>query len=73
MIQNTTLARYQSYYRPDDAAEITMPLFVKINEAQEDCYAHTHDFSELIIITAGDGEHWIDGETYSVKAGDIFA
>ena len=33
---------------------------------------HTHDFSELIIITAGDGEHWIDGETYSVKAGDIF-
>ena len=33
---------------------------------------HTHDFSELIIITAGDGEHWINGETYSVRAGDIF-
>lgn len=33
---------------------------------------HTHDFSELIIITAGGGEHWINGETYSVRAGDIF-
>lgn len=33
---------------------------------------HTHDFSELIIITAGGGEHWIDGETYPVRAGDIF-
>jgi len=33
---------------------------------------HTHDFSELIIITAGGGEHWIDGVTYPVTAGDIF-
>lgn len=33
---------------------------------------HTHDFSELVIITAGGGEHWIDGETYPVTAGDIF-
>ena len=22
---------------------------------------HTHDFSELVIITAGGGEHWING------------
>ena len=33
---------------------------------------HTHDFSELIIITAGGGEHWINGITYPVAAGDIF-
>lgn len=33
---------------------------------------HTHDFSELVIITAGGGEHWIDGVTYPVTAGDIF-
>ena len=33
---------------------------------------HTHDFSELIIITAGGGEHWINGVTYPVTAGDIF-
>ena len=33
---------------------------------------HTHDFSELIIITGGGGEHWINGATYQVAAGDIF-
>lgn len=33
---------------------------------------HTHDFSELILITNGGGEHWIDGVTYPVTAGDIF-
>ena len=33
---------------------------------------HTHDFAELIIITAGGGEHWINGVTYPVTAGDIF-
>ena len=33
---------------------------------------HTHDFSELVIITAGGGEHCINGITYPVKAGDIF-
>ena len=33
---------------------------------------HTHDFSELVIITAGGGEHWINGVSYPVRAGDIF-
>ena len=33
---------------------------------------HSHDFSELIIITSGGGEHWINGVTYPVSAGDIF-
>lgn len=33
---------------------------------------HTHDFSELIIITGGGGEHWINGSAYPVAAGDIF-
>ena len=33
---------------------------------------HTHDFSELIIITAGGGDHWINGDIYQVQTGDIF-
>lgn len=33
---------------------------------------HTHDFAELIVITRGGGQHWINGETYPVSAGDIF-
>lgn len=34
---------------------------------------HSHDFSELVIITEGYGVHWIDGDDYPVTAGDIFA
>jgi len=33
---------------------------------------HTHDFAELIIITNGGGNHWINGTNYQVSAGDIF-
>ncbi|MCQ2378503.1 MAG: helix-turn-helix domain-containing protein [Victivallaceae bacterium] len=33
---------------------------------------HTHDFAELIIITRGGGEHWINGDVYPVSAGDVF-
>ena len=33
---------------------------------------HTHDFSELVIITDGVGEHWINGASYRVETGDIF-
>lgn len=33
---------------------------------------HSHDFSELVIVTEGYGIHWIDGEEYPVSAGDIF-
>lgn len=33
---------------------------------------HTHDFAELVVISQGGGEHWIDGESYDVSAGDVF-
>lgn len=33
---------------------------------------HSHDFSELVVITEGYGIHWIDGDDYPVAAGDIF-
>lgn len=33
---------------------------------------HSHDFSELVIITEGYGVHRIDGVDYPVAAGDIF-
>lgn len=33
---------------------------------------HSHDFSELVVITEGYGVHWIDGDDYPVTAGDIF-
>ncbi len=33
---------------------------------------HYHDFSELIIITGGTGAHWIEGDEYLVRVGDVF-
>lgn len=33
---------------------------------------HCHDFSELVLITAGSGSQFIDGAEYPVTAGDVF-
>ena len=33
---------------------------------------HWHDFSELVIITSGDGIQNINGRSYQVSAGDVF-
>lgn len=33
---------------------------------------HWHDFSELVIITSGQGVHNINGTSYTVSAGDVF-
>ena len=33
---------------------------------------HTHDFSELVIITGGQAVHVIDGREYHITCGDIF-
>ena len=34
---------------------------------------HNHDYSELVIIVSGIGIHNIEGNSYPVKSGDIFA
>lgn len=33
---------------------------------------HEHDFSELVIITEGSGQHIIDGEEYPIHPGDVY-
>jgi len=33
---------------------------------------HTHDFSELVVITKGEADHFIDNETYRVTAGNVY-
>lgn len=33
---------------------------------------HAHDFAELVIITEGQGMHQIEGDSYAVKAGDVY-
>jgi len=33
---------------------------------------HSHDFCELVIITAGTGLQWLEGDDFPVTAGDVF-
>ena len=33
---------------------------------------HSHDFSELVIVTRGSAIHWLEGAEFSVYAGDVF-
>jgi AraC-like DNA-binding protein len=33
---------------------------------------HHHDFHELVLIGKGSGKHWIDGQPFEVKEGDVF-
>ena len=33
---------------------------------------HSHDFSELVIVTEGHGIHWVEGDEFPVTAGDAF-
>lgn len=37
-----------------------------------DFAVHTHDFSELVIITSGKATHFIDSQEYTVQEGDTF-
>src|SRR5580704_133854 len=34
-------------------------------------YRHTHDFHEMLYVTEGQGEHWINGQSQQIKAGHI--
>lgn len=34
--------------------------------------AHTHEFDEMLIVTGGTAVHQYDGETVSIKRGDVF-
>lgn len=33
---------------------------------------HTHDFSELALITGGSAMHWLEGDDFPIMAGDVF-
>ncbi len=35
-------------------------------------FKHTHDFDEIVIITKGSGKQYVNNESYSVAAGDVF-
>ena len=72
---DTVVANHADFFPPDGCPVALRAISGDRPEQHEKDLTdirHTHDFSELIIITAGEGEHWIDGVTYEVSAGDIF-
>jgi AraC family L-rhamnose operon transcriptional activator RhaR/AraC family L-rhamnose operon regulatory protein RhaS len=48
------------------------PIVVLRREPQEPFGPHTHEFSELVIITGGHGLHVTGGESWPLAVGDVF-
>lgn len=49
-----------------------MPLAVFRTKADDRLEMHTHDFYELVVVSAGYGRHHINGNNYPIAAGDVF-
>jgi len=48
------------------------PIAVERRDPQEPFGLHTHEFSELVIITGGRGQHVTGSESWPLSAGDVF-
>jgi AraC-like DNA-binding protein len=53
---------------PDDG----FPIVVERRDPQEPFGLHAHEFSEIVIITGGKGEHITGEDSYELVAGDTF-
>jgi AraC-like DNA-binding protein len=59
---------YQNHFPRQD-----FRLFVEVLELHTPTIKeHAHEFSELVVILAGQARHWINGEEYPLSAGDVF-
>ena len=58
--------------RSDFLANKAVPLKLIRRDPQESYGLHSHEFSELVIVYRGSGEHLIYGERRNVSAGDVF-
>jgi AraC-like DNA-binding protein len=59
--------KVSDWFHPDG-----FPLSIVLKEPQERFTMHTHEFSEIVIVFAGDALHVIGRESRPVMAGDIF-
>lgn len=48
------------------------PIEVQRRDPQEPFGLHTHEFSEIVIVTGGQGLHVIGKESWTLSAGDVF-
>ena len=72
----TIQAHGENYFGPGN-----FPIFVnrprmeapvEVDEHDLTEIPHYHDFSELVVVVSGTGVHWVEGEEYAVRAGDVF-
>ncbi len=61
------ILRRQDWFHEDG-----FPLAVERRDPQEAFGPHTHEFSELVIITAGQGLHVVGTDSWQLSAGDVF-
>ncbi|QDS94994.1 HTH-type transcriptional activator RhaR [Roseimaritima multifibrata] len=59
--------RKQDWFHPDG-----FPIAVERRDPQEPFGLHSHEFSEIVIITGGKGVHITGEDTYELTAGDTF-
>ena len=62
----------QELVSSDFLADKAMPLKLIRRDPQGNYGLHSHEFSELVAVYRGTGEHLIYGEVRKVKAGDVF-
>ncbi len=65
-MQHATL-KHKDWFHPDG-----FPIAVERRDPQEPFGLHSHEFTEIVIITAGRGVHVTGKETYPLNAGDAF-
>lgn len=62
----------QELVSSDFLADKAMPLKLIRRDPQNSYALHSHEFSELVVVYRGTGEHLIYGEIRKVKEGDVF-
>jgi len=62
----------QELVSSDFLSDKALPLKLIRRDPQENYDLHSHEFSELVIICRGCGEHLIRGERRFISAGDVF-
>ena len=61
------ILRNQEWFHPDG-----FPITVERREPQEAFGPHTHEFTEIVIITGGKGMHITGNDSWELSAGDVF-
>jgi len=58
-------------YNIFDFAGIDFPFYIGKGTHYTSYLPHTHNFTELEIITSGSADHVVDGKVYNIKKGDV--